>query len=132
MFCMAGYQSTYQSLSKHAYKMAEEYLAFSSDKKLTNEQFTSITNYINNEPLISKKIFISLDLITSIVFITLSILSFTGVLPNVALGGSIAMVIIGSINLILLPICSLTTRDIKPSPDLEEKFNKDKTFIDVL
>jgi hypothetical protein len=131
MFCMAGYYTTYELLSKHAYSMAEGYMGASSDQQLSSENVQAITDYINTAPLISKKIFISLDIITSFVFITLSILNFTGILPNIAFGGSIAMIVIGSINL-LLTICSQSTSDIELPSDLEEKFNKDKDFIHIL
>jgi hypothetical protein len=112
---MAGYYTTYELLSKHAYSMAEGYMGASSDQQLSSENVQAITDYINTAPLISKKIFISLDII----------------LPNIAFGGSIAMIVIGSINL-LLTICSQSTSDIELPSDLEEKFNKDKDFIHIL
>ncbi len=51
--------------------------------------------------------------------------------PKYRLGGNIAMLTIGCINLILSAICAPTTRDIKLPPHLEEEFNKNKNFIDI-
>ncbi len=130
-FCIAAFQSAHESLSREAYEMAEKYQKASPDQTLSPEHVRVITDYINTQPLISKKIFMSLDLIVSLFWIALSILSFTGILPNVPLGGSIAMTTIGCINLILLSI-SQTNRSVTLTLGLQKKINKSKNFIDVL